>query len=146
MNNGKLLVFKLHFYINQLKSSAFKSPHTLGGFFFLRYYIVMLWLLFLRKKNFSSRKYRFLYKKLFVLTKFLSNFMISIQCFIIHIISVNTGEQLSNTRRSDPFFYTLLSDPMIRDIVDDYSGAKLMCHTTQLPSVPKNIFFVPSEK
>ncbi|XP_055315121.1 peroxidase isoform X2 [Sitodiplosis mosellana] len=56
------------------------------------------------------------------------------------------GEQLSNTRCSDKDFYTVSNDPIFKQFVDNYSGAKLICDTTRLTSVPRNIFHVPSEK
>lgn len=58
------------------------------------------------------------------------------------------GEQLLNTRCSDPNFYSVAaaSDPIVKQIVENYTGAKLICDTTRLTSVPRNIFHVPSEK
>lgn len=58
----------------------------------------------------------------------------------------NAGEQLSNTRRSDKKFYSVVTDSIFKEIVDSYSGAKLICDTTKLTRVPRNIFHAPSEK
>lgn len=35
---------------------------------------------------------------------------------------------------------------MFKEIIDGYSGSKLICDTTKLTSVPRNIFHVPSDK
>ncbi|XP_031620899.1 peroxidase [Contarinia nasturtii] len=56
------------------------------------------------------------------------------------------GEQLTNTRCSDKNFYSNLNDPIFKQFVDNYTGAKLICDTTRLTRVPRNIFHVPSEK
>lgn len=63
-------------------------------------------------------------------------------------VSCCAGEQMLNTRCSDPNFYSVASanDPIIKQMVDNYTGAKLICDTTRLTSVPRNIFHVPSQK
>lgn len=61
---------------------------------------------------------------------------------IDRICALFAGEQLSNTRRSDPHFYELNAD--LRAAVATYTGAKLICETTRLESVPQNIFYLPS--
>lgn len=53
---------------------------------------------------------------------------------------------MMNTRTSDSEFYSKVNDPAMKSVVDSYTGAKLICETTKLTSVPKNIFHVPSEK
>lgn len=57
-----------------------------------------------------------------------------------------SGEQMLNTRRNDDIFYDKITEPIIKQIIDNYSSANLICDTTRLTSVPKNIFHVPSEK
>lgn len=57
-----------------------------------------------------------------------------------------SGEQMLSTRRSDELFYDEITDPMEKQIIDNYTGVKLICDTTKLVSVPQNIFHVPSEK
>lgn len=57
-----------------------------------------------------------------------------------------SGEQMLNTRRNDELFYDKIMDPTVKQIIDNYTGAKLICDTTKLVSVPQNIFHVPSEK
>lgn len=59
---------------------------------------------------------------------------------------VFSGEQMLNTRRNDALFYDKITDPIVKQIIDNYSSANLICDTTRLTSVPENIFHVPSEK
>lgn len=56
------------------------------------------------------------------------------------------GEQMLNTKRNDELFYDKITDPTEKQIIDSYTGAKLICDTTRLTNVPQNIFHVPSEK
>lgn len=69
----------------------------------------------------------------------------TLKCVTFSFI-ISIGEQMINTRLSDDEFYTKVNDPNIKSIVENYTGAKLICETTKLTSVPKNIFHVPSEK
>lgn len=56
------------------------------------------------------------------------------------------GEQLLNTRCSDKQFYSFVEDEIVKEIVDTYSGARLICDNTKLTSVPTNIFHAPSQR
>jgi hypothetical protein len=57
------------------------------------------------------------------------------------------GDQLISSRVSDEHFYARRSDEegeKIAKTVEKYSAARLICDTTKLKKVQRNIFNVPS--
>lgn len=52
------------------------------------------------------------------------------------------GEQMDKSRRSDPVFYQM--DHKLRQTVQTYSAAKLLCDTTEVTSVQADVFQIPS--
>lgn len=53
------------------------------------------------------------------------------------------GEQLKTTLRAEPRIAT--SSRFAKEIVESYDAARLICETTKLLTVPKNIFKLPSK-
>lgn len=53
------------------------------------------------------------------------------------------GEQLKTTIRAEPRI--ALSSRFAKEIVESYDAARLLCETTKLLTVPKNIFKLPSK-
>lgn len=59
------------------------------------------------------------------------------------------GEQLISTKISDHKFYdrtTEEHDDKIKRTIEEYTATRLLCDTTKLKKIQKNIFLVPSDE
>ena len=65
-----------------------------------------------------------------------------------YVINTLTGDQLTSTKLSDINFYDRKSSDddieKIAKTVENYTATRLLCDTTKLKKVQKNIFLLPS--
>lgn len=58
----------------------------------------------------------------------------------------HTEDQLTNARLHDPTFYkNIIKETGLQEVVAHSTSAKLLCSTTLMTNIQKNVFLVPSE-